>query len=254
MLSVSKNLRGSHTVLAVVCGLALLLPGQSCAAELRIAVASNFTGAMSELAARFEENTGHEVKLSTGSTGKHYAQIINGAPFDLFFAADVHRPELLEAENHAVTGTRFTYAVGKLVLWSPDPGFVDAQGAVLRKGEYRFLAIANPRLAPYGRAAREVLDRLGLWEALGTRIVRGENIAQAYQFVSSGNAELGFIASSQVSDSEHGSSWDVPREMYTSIRQQAVLLKDTGAGRAFIGFVRSEEALRIIGNYGYFRP
>lgn len=222
-----------------------------------MAVASNFADAITTIAERFEARSGHKVILSFGSTGKHYAQIKNGAPFDAFFAADVHRPELLEEEGIALSGTRFTYAAGKLVLWSSEKSYVDPEGSVLQHGEFRFLAIANPKLAPYGRAAQEVLEALGLWAKLSRQIVRGENISQAFQYVKSGNAELGFIAYSQVKRANHpiqGSFWEVPQDLYTPIEQQAILLKDSDAARAFLSFVRTDESLKIVHDYGYDTP
>ena len=234
-----------------------LLASQAMATEIRIAVASNFANAIRATVDRFETETGHRVMLAFGSTGKHYAQIRNGAPFDAFFAADVRRPELLEAEGLAVPGSRFTYAVGKLILWSPETAFVDSKGTILEHGEFRHLAIANPNLAPYGMAAREVLQARGLWDGLESRLVRGENIAQAFQFVASGNAQLGFVAWSQVKRPGHiveGSYWDVPAALHTPIEQQAVLLIDTEAGRAFMSFMRSEKAIRIIRDHGYETP
>lgn len=225
--------------------------------EIHVAVASNFAGAITTIAKRFEMNTGHKVILSFGSTGKHYAQIKNGAPFDAFFAADVRRPQLLEEDGIALPGSRFTYAVGKLVLWSPKKDYVDSKGKILKHGEFRFLAIANPKLAPYGNAAVEVLQALGLWERLSQKIVRGENISQAFQYIRSGNAELGFIAYSQIKGSNQpmgGSFWEVPQELYSPIEQQAILLKDSEAAQAFLYFVRTEESLKIINDYGYKTP
>lgn len=222
--------------------------------ELRIAVASNFANTLAVLADRFESRTGFAVSLSPGSTGKHYAQIRNGAPFDAFFAADARRPRLLEEEGMTVTGTRFVYAVGKLVLWSPDPQRVDTTGEILHSRRFRFLAIANPRLAPYGRAAQEVLEGLGLWTSLSDRIVRGENIGQAFQYVASGNADLGFVALSQLAghpELPEGSAWQVPASLYTPIVQEAVLLRETASGRAFIEFIRSPEARQVILENGY---
>lgn len=235
----------------------LLAPGASTAEQMRVAVASNFADAMAAIARRFEAATQHVVALSTGSTGKLYAQIRNGAPFDAFFGADVRRPQLLEQERVAVPGSRFTYAVGRLVLWSPQPGYVDPEGRVLQRGAFRHLAIANPVLAPYGKAAQEVLQARGLWDALSGRLVRGENIGQTYQFVSTGNAELGFVAWSQVmrpGQTLAGSLWRVPQALYNRIEQQAVLLQDKPAAREFLAFVRSDEALKIIQDYGYDRP
>jgi molybdate transport system substrate-binding protein len=232
-----------------------LAPGARAAAAT-IAVAANFADPAMALAERFEAATGHDLVLVFGSTGKLYAQIRNGAPFDALLAADVERPRRLEAEGAAVAGTRFTYAVGTLVLWSPREGLVDAGGAVLRDGGYRFVAIANPDLAPYGAAARQVLERLGLWSALRPRLVRGESIGQAFQFVSTGNAELGFVALSQLDGSRRsrsGSRWVVPGEMHEPIEQQAVRLSDHPAAVAFLEFIRSEPARSLIAAYGYRR-
>ena len=227
------------------------------AARIQVAVASNFAETMREIARRFEDRTGHQVVLAFASTGKHYAQISNGAPFEAFFAADEERPRRLEQEGLAVPGSRFTYAIGKLVLWSPQPGMVDAAGEVLEGGDFRHLALANPRLAPYGRAARQVLESRGLWESLQARIVRGENIAQAFQFVASGNAELGFVAGSQVErpgKPSTGSRWTIPEDLYPPIEQQAVLLEDEPVIREFLRFARGEEAQAIIRSHGYGLP
>lgn len=232
----------------------LLVPGHAIAEDIRLAVASNFAGAMKAIVHAFETEAEHTVKLSFGSTGKHYAQIKNGAPFDAFFAADTRRPELLEQEGFAIGGTRFTYAIGRLALWSPRAGYVDVDGNVLEARNFRFLAIANPRLAPYGEAAREVLQARGSWDGLSDRLVRGENVSQAFQFVASGNAELGFVAYSQVAQldmSVEGSMWEVPRDLYSPIEQQAVLLTDNAAAREFLRFVRGGEASNIIRAHGY---
>lgn len=232
-------------------------PGFARADEIRVAVASNFAGAMKTIVEAFEASSGHDVMLSIGSTGKHYAQIKNGAPFDVFFAADVRRPKLLDQEGLAVPGSRFTYAIGRLVLWSPRPDYVDSNGRVLEEGDFRFLAIANPRLAPYGEAARQVLESRSLWVSLGPRLVRGENISQAFQFVASGNAELGFVAYSQLSQSNgalEGSYWEVSRDEYRPIEQQSVLLTDNAAARAFLEFVRSKKGSNIIRAHGYDLP
>jgi len=231
--------------------------GQLMAEEIRVAVASNFGNAIKGLSQSFEQKTGHKVTLIFGSTGKHYAQIKNGAPFDAFFAADSKRPELLEKEGLASPGTRFTYAIGKLILWSPKKGYVEAGGRVLEKMSYRRLAIANPKLAPYGKAAQEVLQSRELWGALKGNTVRGENIAQTFQFIQSGNVELGFVAYSQVKRPGHtitGSWWEVPQVLYTPIAQQAVLLKDKETVREFLAFVKREESLKIIRDFGYDTP
>lgn len=238
--------------------LAALLPaGNLEADEIHVAVASNFIATMRVLAEHFWEQSGHSIVLLPGSTGKHYAQIMNGAPFDAFFAADAERPALLEAEGRIRPGSRFTYAIGKLVLWSPDPGVVDRDGAVLESGSFRRLAIANPRLAPYGRAAQQVLESRGLRDALQSKLVRGENISQAFQFVASGNAELGFVALSQLMQTGRegeGSSWQVPEELYMPIEQQAVLLSESTAALALKSYMQSEAAHAIIRGFGYGIP
>jgi len=235
----------------------LLASGWSAADEIRVAVASNFANTLKVLASNFKTVSGHEIKISVGSTGKHYAQIHHGAPFDVFFAADSKRPARLEAEGIALAGSRFTYALGKLVLWSPKTGHVDAQGKILETGTFQHLAMANPRLAPYGRAAQEVLQKRGLWKTLKGRAVRGENIAQAFQFVKSGNAGLGFIAWSQIKRPGRpvpGSYWKIPPDLYSPIEQQAVLLNDSATARAFVDFVKSPKSQRLIRSFGYDIP
>lgn len=230
---------------------------QSVSPEIKVAVASNFAVTMNSLAERFESDSGHTVIVITGSTGKHYAQIRNGAPYDMYFAADVRRPELLEKEGVAIEASRFTYAIGRIVLWSPQPNYVDSTGTVLEQDDYFRLAIANPVHAPYGRAAQEVLRRRGLWEQLSRSIVRGENISQTFHFVRSGNADIGFVAYSQIvgiNENESGSFWIVPQTMYSRIEQQAVLLKDGSAARAFLSFVRSATGRQIIHDHGYGTP
>ena len=212
---------------------------------------------METLQQAFESRTNHRLTLIFGSTGKHYAQIINGAPFDVFLAADVDHPQRLENEGVAMSGSRFTYAIGKLALWSPRPGYVDDQGRILEHGDFRHLAIANPRLAPYGLAAREVLQARGLWQRLSARLVRGENIAQTFQFVESGNAELGFVAWSQLERPDRpatGSFWLVPQQFYQPIEQQAVVLKTAKASQSLVHFMQSPEALKIIRDHGYAVP
>ena len=235
----------------------LLLSGHARADEIRIAVASNFAGAMRELATRYEKTHEHDVVLSFGSTGKLYAQIVNGAPFALFLAADAERPMRLDIEGRSVADMRFTYALGQLVLWSATPDLVDANGAVLDDFRFRYLAIANPRLAPYGKAAREVLEARGLWQDIQDRLVRGENIGQTFLFIRTGNAELGFVARSQITTPDtvmNGSVWKIPQLLYSPIEQQAVLLKDTAAARSFMNFLASNEAKSTIQSYGYGTP
>jgi molybdate transport system substrate-binding protein len=240
-----------------------LFPRVSLAEELRVAVASNFYSTIKVIAEQFELKTAdssdqqHKVILIPGSSGKHYAQIINGAPFDIFFSADTERARLLEQSERAESGTRFTYALGKLILWSPMDNYVDLKGEVLKSKDFRYLAIANPKLAPYGKAAEEVLKSLNIWTVLGGRIVRGENIAQTFQFVSSGNAKLGFVAHSQIKSSDlsiSGSFWEVPQSIYRPIEQQAVLLRDSSLAREFLSFVKSDESLSIIYESGYGLP
>ncbi len=235
--------------------LVITLPGlPAYAGTLKVAVASNFAKTMGELARQFEKKTGHKLILSSGSTGKHYAQIRNGAPFDAFFAADSKRPALLEQQESIVPLSRYTYAIGELVLWSQRENLVDPAGEILAKNNFHYLAIANPLLAPYGRAAKEVLQSRNLWKKLKNRIVRGENINQAYQFVSSGNAEIGFVARSQLIRQQgniSGSYWIVPQALYSPIEQQLVLLKESEAGRQLLDYMRSHEALMIINDHGY---
>ena len=236
----------------------LLLVAPLCNAEtLRVAVASNFKTTLEALVEDFGATSKHRVIVASGSTGKHYAQIRNGAPFDHFFAADVRRPRLLEQQKRSVPGTRFTYAIGMLVLWSPQAGYVDDQGRVLESGTFRRLAIANPRLAPYGLAAKQVLQQRGLYERLLSRLVRGENIAQTFQFVATGNAQLGFVSLSQLRGShmvQQGSLWTIPESLYDPIEQQAIMLNDTPAARALIAYIKSEPAGRIIRRFGYATP
>lgn len=224
------------------------------AAEVRVATAANFTAAMKQIANQFERRSGHRVALSFGSTGGLYAQIRHGAPYDVFLAADERRPRLLVKEGYAVSGSRFTYAVGRLVLWSAKPGFVDSKGDVLERGGFVRLAIANPKTAPYGAAAQQVLEKLRLWHSLQPRLVRGENISQAYQFVSSGNADLGFVALSQVVKIRGGSRWTPPQSMYHPLQQQAVLLgrgKDNPAALALLAWLKSAAARTTITSLGY---
>ena len=234
--------------------LAGMVAGGVAADEIRVAVATNFAEPMSALVAQFSETSGHTVLVSAGSTGGHYAQIKNGAPFEAFFAADVERPTLLEQEGIAVRGSRFLYAVGRLALWSPRPGFVDDEGRVLETGEFRFLAIANPELAPYGAAARDVLMARNVWSKVQERLVQGQDIGQAYSFVFTGNAELGFVAYSQIKKPEGqaaGSHWLVPQSLHRPIAQEAVLLRDVPAAREFMEFVKSPAARVIMRRYGY---
>lgn len=223
--------------------------------DLRIAVASNFDSTLESIVARFEVESEYRVTLVSGATGSQFAQILNGAPFDLFFAADSLRPTLLDVEGRAVAGTRFTYAIGRLVVWSPLDSAFDEEDLATVLARAGHIAIANPDLAPYGRAARQTLDRLGLWERLSDRIVRGENIAQTYQFVRSGSADLGFVALSQViagGGPSQGSYRILPDDSYEPIVQQAVLLIDSPAARSFLMYIGSETVKEIIRRDGYY--
>ena len=240
-----------HTAWLAVLGLV----GAVQAAEVQVAVAANFSAPMQKIAPLFEADTGHKVVLAFGSTGRFYAQIKNGAPFDVLLAADDETPARLEREGQG--SSRATYAIGKLVLWSKQPGLVDEQGAVLRSGSFAKIALADPRLAPYGTAAIETLTQLGLLDTLRARIVQGENIAQTYQFVATENAPLGFVALSQVwADGrlKEGSAWRVPATLYSPIRQEAILLnkgRDNAAATALLQYLRGEKARTIIRSYGY---
>ena len=225
--------------------------------EVQVAVAANFTAPMKQIAAEFEKDTGHKAVLAFGATGKFYAQISNGAPFEVLLAADDETPVKLEKELLAAPGTRFTYAIGKLVLWSAKEGYVDAQGDVLKKGDFKHLALANPKAAPYGAAAMQTMKQLGLLENIQPRIVQGENIAQTHQFVATGNAELGFVALSQVfKDGKitSGSAWIVPGKFYAPIRQDAVVLakgRNKPAATALMAYLKSDKARTLIKSYGY---
>lgn len=233
------------------------LSASAFAEEVQVAVAANFTAPMKAIAADFEKATGHKTVLSFGSTGKFYSQITNGAPFEVFLAADDETPIKLEKENGIVAGSRFTYAIGKLVLWSAKPDFVDAKGEILKKGSFDHIALANPKLAPYGAAAVETMNKLGVQEKLQPKFVQGDSIGQAFSFVSTGNAELGFVALSQVYEGgkiKSGSAWIVPANLHNAIRQDAVILskgKDNKAASALIEYLKSEPAKAVIRSFGY---
>jgi len=244
-----------RTILGLLTAAAAAVPAH--AAEVRVAVASNFTAPAKEIAARFKARTGHDATLSFGSSGQFFAQIVNGAPYGVFLSADAERPRKAEAHALAVAGSRFTYATGRLVLYSKTPGLVDARGAVLRRGRFARIALADPKVAPYGAAAVEAMTKLGVEPKLRSRFVMGASITQAYQFVETGAAELGFVAASQLAAAGGGSRWLVPADLHTPIEQQAVLLK-AGAGnaaaRAFVAFLKGSEARAIIRRYGYEVP
>ena len=235
----------------------VLAPAAALADDVQVAVAANFTAPMKLIAADFEKDTGHKAVLTFGATGKFYAQITNGAPFEVFLAADDETPAKLEKEGAAVNGSRFTYATGKLVLWSAQPGVVDVRGEVLKKGDFKKIAIAAPKLAPYGAAAVETMNKLGLQAVLEPKLVQGESIGQTFSFVSTGNAELGFIALSQVYEGgkiRSGSAWIVPGSLHSPIRQDAVLLakaKDSKAAVQLMAFLKTEKARAVIRSFGY---
>ena len=225
--------------------------------EVQVAVATNFTAPAKIIAAGFEKDSRHKVALSFGATGKFYAQIKNGAPFEVLLAADDETPARLEREGVAVAGSRFTYAIGRLVLWSARPGYIGDKAEVLRKGDFRHLAVANPKLAPYGAAAVETLTALKLLDAMQPKFVQGENIAQTHQFVASGNAELGFIAMSQVfKDGKvaEGSAWVVPANLHQPIGQDAIILhmgRGKPAAEAWLTYLKGDKAKAVIKSFGY---
>ena len=245
-----------HRTLSALGLAALVLPGAH-AGEVSVAVAANFTAPMQKIAAQFEQDTGHKAVLSFGATGKFYAQIKNGAPFGILLAADSATPEKIAREGLGIGATRFTYAIGQLVLWSKQPGYVDAEGKVLQKTDWQHIAIANPKLAPYGLAAMQTLDKLGLTAQVQPRVVTGENIGQTYQFAASGNAQLGFVALSQVMEDgrlREGSAWVVPGNLHEPIRQDAIVLKPgqgSEAAAALMQYLRGDKARAVIKSYGY---
>lgn len=231
-----------------------LTPRLALAAETHVAVAANFTEPAKEIAAAFAHATGHKAILSFGSSGQFYSQMAHGAPYDVFLSADADRPKKAEQDGLGVPGSRFTYATGRLVLYSKAPGFVDDQGRILRSGRFAHLAIADPTAAPYGVAAVETMHKLGVYTQLRPKVVQGASINQAYQFVSTGAAELGFVASSQVAGQAGGSRWLVPASLHAPIEQQAVLLfpgQKNPAAKAFMDFLRKPQAIAIIKRYGY---
>jgi molybdate transport system substrate-binding protein len=243
-----------------VCLLGLVLSSAAQAGEVSIAVAANFAMPMQLLVSQFEKQTGHKTRLSVGATGKLYAQIKSGAPFDVFLAADDETPARLEKEGDAVAGSRFTYAVGQLVLWSANTKLVDPQGRILASGGFKHLALASPSLAPYGAAAVQTLTGLGLLGALTPRFVQGESIGQTYSFVATGNAELGFVALSQIYANGKitgGSGWIVPSRLHRPLRQDAVLLvraRNNPAATAWIAFLKTDQSKAVIRSFGYETP
>lgn len=244
--------------LVAMCAVVIVAAPQARADRVHVAVAANFSEVIDALKPIYKAKTGHELIISVGSTGKLYAQIVHGAPFEVLLAADQARPEKLVAEGHAVKGSRFTYALGQVVLWSSDPKRISGDpAATLRASDVSAIAIANPTLAPYGFAAKQALERMGLWSELSSKIATGENIGQTFSMVASGNAQLGFVAKSYAlspRNKEPGSLWAVPNDYYDPIRQDAVLLKAGAANPAakeFLTFLHGREARGVIEKYGY---
>ena len=239
--------------------LALGLPTIAEADEVQVAVAANFLAPLQEIAKSFEKETGHQTLITSGATGQLFTQIQHGAPFEVMISADAKTPKKLVKNELALADSQFTYARGKLVLWSVDPAVVDASGAVLKSDKFKHLAIANPKTAPYGTAAMETLDKLGLSASLKSKLVEGENISQAKQFVDTGNAEVGFVALSQIYKNgkiTKGSAWVVPLDLYAPIYQDAVLLKkgeDNPAATALLNYLKSDKAKAIMTTYGYIQ-
>lgn len=238
--------------------LAVLFAIPAIADEVQVAVGANFNAPMKIIAADFEKDTGHKAVVSLGTVGKFFAQIKSGAPFEVLISSDNNTPDKLVAEGLAIESTRRTYAIGKLVLWSAQPNYVDAKGEVLRKGDFSHLALANPKLAVYGAAGQEAMKRMGVLDAIQPRIVLAENITQSYQFVSTGNAELGFVALSQVIGKDggisSGSAWMVPADLYPPIRQDAIVLatgKDKAAAKALVDYLKTDKARAVIKSFGY---
>lgn len=249
--------RGLAIVLGVALGCGESQPNARSGPVVRVGVAANFAAAQAELTRRFETETPYRIETSLGATGQLYAQIVNGAPYDIFLAADTTRPALLETNRATVAGSRFTYAIGRLALYAPGRDLGAKPEPWLRAGELGYLAIANPETAPYGAAARAVLQQWGLWESLEDRIVRGEDVGQALQFVESGAAEGGFIALSQLTSRSGDDYWVVPEDLYDPIRQDAVLLLSSAerdGALAFLAFLRSEEGRAMIADFGYGIP
>jgi molybdate transport system substrate-binding protein len=221
-----------------------------------VAVAANFIPPFREIAQEFEKSSGHQLQVSGGSSGNFYTQIKNGAPFDVFFSADMERPKKLEDEGLGVKDSRFTYAIGRIVLWSPNADLIKGE-ETLRLKQYKKLAMANPKTAPYGVAAMQALQKLELWDSLQPQIVMGESIGQTMGFIESGNAQLGFVALSQIMDPKikgQGSRWDVPTNLHEPINQDVILLtkgKNNLAAKALLEFLRGKRAKEIIERYGY---
>ena len=227
------------------------------AVEIKVAVASNFANVLKEVAIEFQKDTGHQLAITPGATGKFYAQISNGAPFDVFLSADDETPRKLAQEGKAIASSQFTYAIGRLALWSPNPEMIDKTADILKTDKFKFIAIANAKVAPYGQAAVQTMQKLGVLTKIEPRVVQGESISQTYQFVSTGNAQLGFVALSQIVENgkiKTGSAWIVPEEMHEQLKQDAVVLqscKHMSACQALIEYLKSEKAKKLMASYGY---
>lgn len=252
-----RSLRVQVTTILLLCGL-IASPVQ--AGEVSVAVASNFVAPLERLSPLFQKESGHTVKVTQGASGKLYAQIKKGAAFDVFLSADEELPKRLMQEGAAVTGSRFVYATGRLMLWSAQPGFVDDKGLVLNRGNFNLLAIPNPVNSPYGVAAKETLTKLTMWNAMQRKLDKGDDVIETYRFAATERAELAFIPLSQVMRDGKigaGSWWLVPPEMHNPIRQSAVLLttaKDPAAAKAFLVFLKSEKAVKVMRGFGYEFP
>ncbi len=234
-----------------------LMSANAQAAEIKVAVASNFANVLKEIAVEFQKDTGHKLAITPGATGKFYAQISNGAPFDVFLSADDETPRKLAQEGKANASSQFTYAIGRLALWSPNPEMVDKNADILKTDKFKFIAIANAKVAPYGQAAVQTMQKLGVLAKIEPRVVQGESIAQTYQFVSTGNAQLGFVALSQIFEHgriKTGSAWIVPEEMHEQLKQDAVILqscKQTSVCQDLMYYLKSEKAKKMMASYGY---
>ena len=234
-----------------------VLAANAQAAEIKVAVASNFANTLKEIAVEFQKDTGHQLAITPGATGKFYAQISNGAPFDVFLSADDETPRKLVQEGKAITASQFTYAIGRLALWSPSPDLVDKNADILKTDKFKYIAIANAKVAPYGQAAVQTMQKLGVLSKIEPRVVQGESIAQTYQFVSTGNAQLGFVALSQILENgkiKAGSAWIVPEEMHEQLKQDAVVLqscKQISVCQALMDYLKSEKVKKMMASYGY---
>jgi molybdate transport system substrate-binding protein len=251
---IMRNSTRRHISIGVAGFLSFAFAGPAAAADTQVAVAANFTEPAREIAAAFAKATGHNAILSFGSSGAFYTQMSHGAPFEVFLSADADRPKRAEQDGLGVPGSRFTYAIGRLILYSSKPGVIDGAGAILKRGGFEKVAIADPTAAPYGVAAVQVLKKLGVYEALAPKIVQGSSITQAYQFVATGAAQIGFVAQSQVIAEPGGSRWLVPANLHAPIDQQAILLwtgQKNPAALAFVKFLKTPQAIAIIKRYGY---